>query len=300
MSVRLKGAPRAINILPASLSIPSLRETVSVTVPGHKHIPPTGTVRRGVSSSRFRNKKAYSATKRTTLNAILCCLSFFYSSNLASSRLSSPKEPDRWCGHHWVWSLSAFWLRIRKDLRGCLRILTCSPSQHLRNTVRLGGQQPTPVWPSTLAALIFATAKGKEKETMRVKSQSHTRLQKPIHAASLGYYRSPDAFSEKPSSWAQSLMMRTEVSACSLPSACVHAHTHTHSAPCSRRENAQSPDRSPELQISAPWTETPRINTDGERRDSRRESQSLSGGFSGMKTRTHTRAFTYTPNITRD
>lgn len=225
MSVRLKGAPRAINILPASLSIPSLRETVSVTVPGHKHIPPTGTVRRGVSSSRFRNKKAYSATKRTTLNAILCCLSFFCSSNLASSRLSSPKEPDRWCGHHWVWSLSAFWLRIRKDLRGCLRILTCSPSQHLRNTVRLGGQQPTPVWPSTLAALIFATAKGKEKETMRVKSQSHTRLQKPIHAASLGYYRSPDAFSEKPSSWAQSLMMRTEVSACSLPSACAHTHT---------------------------------------------------------------------------
>lgn len=78
------------------------------------------------------------------------------------------------------------------------------------------------------------------------------------------------------------------------------ARAHTHSAPCSHRENAQSPDRSPELQISAPWTETPRINTDGERRDSRRESQSLSGGFSGMKTRTHKRAFTYTPNITRD
>lgn len=84
-----------ISILPASLSIPLLREVVSGTVPCHKHIPPTGTVRMGVSWSRFRNKTAYSATKRTTLNAILCCRSFSYSGNLASSHPSSPKEPDR-------------------------------------------------------------------------------------------------------------------------------------------------------------------------------------------------------------
>lgn len=161
------GSPRVIDILPASLSIPSLRETVSVTVPCHKHIPPTGTVRRGVSWSRFRNKTAYSATRRTTLNAILCCRSFSYSGNLASSRPFSPKEPGRWCGHHWVSSLSAFWLWIRNDLRGCLRILTCSSSsqrQQLRNTVRLGGQQPTPVCPSTVDTLMFAAAKEKEEE----------------------------------------------------------------------------------------------------------------------------------------
>lgn len=95
LSVRLMGAPHVFNILPASLSIPSLTEMVSVTAPCHKHIPPTGTVRRGVSWSRFRNKTACSATKRTTLNAILCCLSFSYSDNLASSHPSSPKEPDR-------------------------------------------------------------------------------------------------------------------------------------------------------------------------------------------------------------
>lgn len=84
-----------MDVLPASLSIPSLTEMVSVTVPCHKHIPPTGRVRRGVSWSRFRNKTAYSATKRTTLNAILCCLSFSYSDNLASSHPSSQEEPDR-------------------------------------------------------------------------------------------------------------------------------------------------------------------------------------------------------------
>lgn len=80
-----------INISPASLSTPWLRETASVTAPGHTRIPPTGTVRRGVSWSRFRNRTAYSATRRTTSNAILYCLSFSYSSNLASSRPFSPK-----------------------------------------------------------------------------------------------------------------------------------------------------------------------------------------------------------------
>lgn len=94
-SVTLMGAPHMFSLLPASPSIPSLTEMVSVTAPCHKHIPPTGTVRRGVSWSRFRNKTAYSATARTTSNAILCCLSFSYSDNLASSRPSSPKQPDR-------------------------------------------------------------------------------------------------------------------------------------------------------------------------------------------------------------
>lgn len=186
------GAPRAIDILPASLSIPSLREMVSVTVPCHKHIPPTGTVRRGVSWSRSQNKIAYSATKRTTLNAILCCLSFSYSGNLASSHPSWPKEPDRWCGHHWVSNLSAFWLWIREDLRGCLRTLTCSSSQHLRNTVRLGGQQPTPVCPSTVATLMPATAKEIQKKKKRMHIQySQSYAFKCSNSTLRAYYNNP-------------------------------------------------------------------------------------------------------------
>lgn len=87
-SYRSPPCDQYLNILPASLSILWLTETVSVTVPCHTRIPPTGTVRRGVSWSRFRNKTTYSATKQTTSNAILCCLSFSYSGNLASSHPS--------------------------------------------------------------------------------------------------------------------------------------------------------------------------------------------------------------------
>ena len=146
---------------------------------------------------------------RTTLNAILCCLSFSCSSNLASSHPSSPKEPDRWYGHHWVSSLSACWLGIRKDLRGCLRILTCSSSsQRLRNTVTLGGQKPTPECPSPLATLTFATAFATKKKMMQ--SLRHA-LNRTDLSTLQAYYSNPDAVLEKPS---QTLMMKTEFSAC--------------------------------------------------------------------------------------
>lgn len=101
-------------VLPVSPDIPSLTETVSGTVLCRKHTPPTGRVQRGVSWSRFRNKTACSAAGRTTLNAILCCLSFSCSGILSSSHPSSPAEPGRWCARHSAGSLSALWLRIRE------------------------------------------------------------------------------------------------------------------------------------------------------------------------------------------
>lgn len=48
------------------------------------------------------------------------------------------------------------------------------------------------------------------------------------------------------------------------------ARTHSHSILLSQREEAQSRDLSPEQQISAPWTETPRSNTEEEEEEEER------------------------------
>ena len=106
--------PSGTSFLPASPNIPSRTAAASGTAPGHTRNPPTGTVRRGENWSRSRNKTAYSAAERTTLNAILCCRSFSCSGYLASSRPFWPKAPDRWCVHHWVSLPSALWLRRRE------------------------------------------------------------------------------------------------------------------------------------------------------------------------------------------
>lgn len=262
-SVRLKGAPHMFRLLPASPSIPSLTGMVSVRVPCHKHIPPTGTVRRGVSWSRFRNKTAYSATARTTSNAILCCLSFSYSDNLASSHPSSPRQPDRWCGHHWVSSLSAFWLRIREESAGMSVVsymfFFSAPPEHSETW-----------WAEAHSCVPINSyhTDAREDKYSRQESKLRIRLHKSHTTAS------PDAVFAEPSSWAwtahgegwgvpvQSIRSHARTS----PRA--RTHTHKHSIPWG--EGGQSCDLSLEQQISAPWTETQRSNTGEEEEEERR------------------------------
>lgn len=146
-----------------------------------------------------------------------------------------------------------------KNLPECLWFLTCSSSQHLRNTARLGGQKPALVCPSTVTTLT------PEKTNIHVKSQSYA-----FDCTNPTLQQAPTPSSQSLPREPERLMVRAEVSPCRAYAAThaqARAHTHKHSIPC---EGGQSCDLSLEQQISAPWTETPRSNTGEEEEEERR------------------------------
>lgn len=139
--------------------------------------------------------------------------------------------------------------RICGNACGFLHVLFFSSLSASVTQSDLVGSSPLLCAHQHLQHKCFAAA----KEGMDARTESQSRIQMLFYPRCKHTTADPDTVSEKLSSCAQSLMMRTEEPAC-----IANTHTHTCSILPSQREDAQSRDLSLGQRISAPWTETRR------------------------------------------